>query len=95
MTVSRTYARKHRKAKKSYTLSTESVAFLEATRKKRRARSVSSVLEEILQAVRRAQAKEALGRAVTEYYDSLTDQELEEQRQWGEFALRNFPIEDI
>jgi len=33
------------KAKKSYTLSPESVDFLEALRKKRRARSISSVLE--------------------------------------------------
>ena len=46
-----------RKAKKSYTLSPESVAFLETLRKRRRAASISSVLEEILQAVRRQQER--------------------------------------
>jgi hypothetical protein len=38
--------RSERKAKKSYTLSPESVTFLETLRKRRRAASISSVLEE-------------------------------------------------
>jgi len=94
--MSPTSAKNHpeqRKAKKSYTLSSESVAFLETTRKKRRAPSVSSVLEEILQTVRRKQERAAIERAVADYYTSLSPEEAEEQTEWGEFALREFPSE--
>lgn len=92
----RTSARRpqHRKAKKSYTLSPESVAFLENIRKKRRAASISSILEEILQGVRREHERGAVERAVGEYYSSLSDEEVTEQAHWGEFALREFPKED-
>ena len=80
----------HRKAKKSYTLSPESVAFLEQLCKQRRAGSVSSVLEEVLVSVRRAHQLTALEKAVREYYGGLSDREAEEQRAWGEFAIREF-----
>jgi hypothetical protein len=82
-----------RKAKKSYTLSPESVAFLETVRKRRRAASISAVLEEILQAVRRAQERASIEKSVSDYYSSLSDTELQEQAQWGEFALSEFPSE--
>lgn len=64
-----------RKAKKSYTLSPESVDFLETLRRKRRARSVSFVLEEILQSVRREAEMATINQSVTAYYDSLSDEE--------------------
>jgi hypothetical protein len=78
------------KTKKSYTLSPESVEFLETMRKKRHASSISS-LEEILQAVRREQERAALEKAVESYYGSLSDSEAAEQSRWGEFAGREFP----
>jgi hypothetical protein len=81
------------KAKKSYTLSPESVAFLETLRKRRRAASTSSVLEEILQSVRRQQERASIERSVSAYYSSLSDKEVAEQSEWGEFALREFPGE--
>jgi hypothetical protein len=87
--------RKARKSKKSYTLSPESVEFLELMRKRRHAPSVSSILEEILQTVRREHGKAALERAITDYYSSLSPKEVEEQGYWSEFALRQFPMEDI
>ncbi len=77
-----------RKAKRSYTLSVESVTFLESLRKKQRARSTSSILDEIVQAFRRSQRKKALAREVSEYYSSLTPVEAEEEAAWGEFGLR-------
>jgi hypothetical protein len=82
-----------RKVKKSYTLSAGSVQFLEILRKRRPSRSVSAILEEILQQSRREQAKAALNRAVSDYYDSLSPNDSEEQIQWGEFALMEFPAE--
>ena len=83
----------NRKPKKSYTLSRESVAFLEAMRKKRRARSVSSVLDEILQALRRQQERSTIDQAIASYYTSLSATEATEQVQWSELALREFPGE--
>jgi hypothetical protein len=78
------------KAKKSYTLSAESVAYLEGLRKQRRATSASSVLEDILQHVRQASRKMALEQAVTDYYSSLGEDELDEQAKWADFAWAEF-----
>ena len=91
--MSRTTSNPDRKAKKSFRLSTESVAFLEAMQQQRRTESVSSVLEEILQGARREQERASIDRAVTDYYSSLTDTEVAEQAEWGEFALRQFTDE--
>jgi hypothetical protein len=89
-----THRKPARKAKKSYTLSPESVDFLETLRNKRRARSISFVLEEILQAARREAELAAINQSVTAYYDSLSDEEAEELRQWGKFGLRQLLKED-
>ena len=88
-----THRQTGRKAKKSYTLSPESVNFLETLRRKRRARSISFVLEEILQAARREAEMAKINQSVTAYYDSLSDEEAEDLSQWGEFALSQFPTE--
>jgi len=90
----RTPGSSDRKAKKSYTLSPESVAFLEAMRKKQRSASISAILEEILQAVRREHDRAAVDRGVTDYYGSLSAQESAEQAEWGELALCEFPNEE-
>jgi len=92
--MSRTIAPNRRKAKKSYTLSPETVAFLEMLRSKREAESVSAVLEEILQNLRREQERAAVDRAVAEYYSSLSDTEAEEHSRWGDLALAQFPKEE-
>jgi predicted CopG family antitoxin len=92
--VSRITSKPERKAKKSFTLSIESVAYLEEVRKKNGAGSMSAILEEILRAAQREEKRAAIDRAMTEYDDSLTDEEVEEERQWGEFAMRGFPTED-
>lgn len=82
-----------RKAKKSYTLSPESIAFLETLRKLRRAASTSSILDEILQSVRRHHERASIEKSVSAYYSSLSGKEAAEQSEWGEFALREFPRE--
>jgi len=83
----------NRKAKKSFTLSLESVAFLDAMRRKRRARSTSSVLEDILLKLRVDQERLALEKTISDYYSSLSTEEAREQTLWGEFAEREFPGE--
>ena len=83
-----------RKTRKSYTLSPESVAFLEKVSRARRAASVSSVLDELIESLRRAQEREALEQAVTGYYSALSDGESTDQALWGDFALDEFPREE-
>ena len=61
-TMSRPSSKSDRKARKSYTLSLRSVEFLETTKAQRRAASVSSVLEEILQAAQHEQERLSMGR---------------------------------
>lgn len=78
------------KAKRSFTISSESVDFLEAMRKEHRALSVSAALEEILQAAKREHERIAMEKAIGDYYSSLSDEEVEEQRAWGDFSTREF-----
>lgn len=37
---------------------------------------------------------ERISAAVARYYDSLTDEEIAEDRAWGEFAAFQFPAEE-
>ena len=92
--ISRTVKKTERKAKKSFTLSVESVAFLEEMQSKRSAESVSAILEEIIQAMRREEQRAATERAMKAYYDSLSEEEVAEERQWCEFARRALLAED-
>jgi hypothetical protein len=84
-----------RKAKKSFTLSSESVAFLEGLRKKHRARSVSSVLEDLVKEARRQEKLKAYEDQVTEYYDSLTEEEREEERAWAAIGDQELAALDL
>jgi hypothetical protein len=77
-----------RKIKKSVTLSPESVKFLVAARRKSRALSLSSVLEAIVRDARLEQERAAIEKSMEEYYDSLTPEEIAEDRAWGEFATQ-------
>jgi mRNA interferase MazF len=68
----------------------ESVDFLEAMRKKQRALSVSAALEDILQSAKREQERISMEKAVGDYYSSLSEEEIEEQRAWADFSTREF-----
>jgi hypothetical protein len=74
------------KEKKSFTLSPSSVTFLERLRKEKKAASTSRVLDELIEDAAARRQIEAMDKAFTAYYDSLTDEEMEEDRAWGEFA---------
>jgi hypothetical protein len=83
-----------RKARKTFSLSRESVHYLESLRKARRAKSISSVLEELIRQRREAEDMKRISASVTRYYDSLTADEASEDRAWGDFAATQFPSED-
>ena len=59
-------------------------------RKRRRAASISSVLEGILQAVRRHEERAKIEKSVDAYYSSLSDKEAAEHAEWGDFATNEF-----
>ena len=82
------------KEKRSYTLSPDSVRFLHDLRRKRKAASVSAVLEDIVQNARRASRARALDTAVEEYYSSLGAREVADDAAWGAFALSQFPAQE-
>lgn len=83
-----------RKEKKTFSLSRQSVMFLESLRKERRSRSISSVLEEIIRQQQQAREMKSIAASVSRYYDSLTDPQMEEDRAWGQFAETQFPTEE-
>ena len=82
------------KEKKTFSLSRQSVMYLEALRKERRSRSMSSVLEELIRQQQQAKELESISASVTHYYDSLSPEEKAENRAWGDFAATQFPSEE-
>ena len=82
------------KARKTFSLSRESVKYLESLRKARRSKSISSVLEDLIRQRREAEEMKRISASVTRYYDSLTAGEVAEDRAWGDFAATQFPSED-
>jgi hypothetical protein len=82
------------KEKKTFSLSRQSVMFLETLRKERRSRSISSVLEEIIRQQQQAKEMKNISASVSSYYDSLTKAEMEEDQAWGQFAETQFPTEE-
>jgi len=83
-----------RKEKKTFSLTRESVSYLESLRKQKKRRSTSAVLEELIRQQRQASEMERISASVTRYYDSLSDEEVAEDRAWGQFAETQFPSED-
>lgn len=82
-----------RKAKRTFVLSQESIKFLEAEQKKRGSESASAVLEQIIDESRCKGDTSKIDATISAYYDSLSDEEREEDRRWGEFAETQFPLD--
>jgi hypothetical protein len=83
-----------RKARKTFSLSRETVKYLEALRKERKKDSMSAVLEDVVRQLQEAKELERISASTTRYYDSLTPEEIAEDRAWGDFAATQFPDED-
>jgi hypothetical protein len=83
-----------RKARKTFSLTRETVKYLESLRKERKKDSMSSVLEDIIRQQQQAKELERISASVTHYYDCLTPEDVAEDRAWGEFAATQFPSED-
>jgi len=82
-----------RKMKKSFTLTSESVAFLSETRQQRNAGSDSEALDLLLRELMLEAKLRQIDAAYKEYYDTASEEELAEQRQWAEMAGPNVLLE--
>lgn len=87
-------ARPARKLKKTFSLSQDSICYLESVRKARKRPSISAVLEELIRQEQQLREMERVSASVTRYYDSLTEAERAENRAWGEFAESQFAGEE-
>ncbi|MBZ5521482.1 MAG: hypothetical protein LAP21_04415 [Acidobacteriia bacterium] len=74
-------------------LSRDAVDFLESERSKRGGESASLVLEEIIHECRKRQDTKNVDAKISAYYDSLSNEEREEDKRWGEFAESQFPVD--
>jgi len=78
-----------RKVKRSFTLTPEVVAFVGEMRQKRGAGSDSEALDLLLREVMLEAKRRQIDRACEEYYDTVSDQDLAEQREWAEMTGPN------
>jgi hypothetical protein len=83
-----------RKAKKTFSLSKDAVRYLESVRKEKKRRTISSVLEDMIRQQQQAGQLERISSAVTRYYDSISEEQREEDGAWGRFAESQFVDED-
>lgn len=68
------------------------MAFLSETREKRRAGSDSEALDLLLRELMLEAKRQAIDAAYKEYYDTASDEELAEQREWAELTAPNMWI---
>ncbi|MGH9510235.1 MAG: hypothetical protein ACRD2M_09875 [Terriglobales bacterium] len=83
-----TSARGRRRQRRTFSLAPEVIEYIEQVQKKQETPSLSAAFEAI---VRQQQQKEWMDRInaeTTAYYDSLTEEEMAEDRAWGEMAAR-------
>lgn len=73
-----------RKQVKTFSLSEDVIAILETYRKKHRIESLTAAVEQII----REWWKSDLAAQVTEYYDSLSNEQVKEDEAWGKFSER-------
>jgi hypothetical protein len=84
-----------RRGKKTFSLSRQSLMFLEALRKERRSRSnVLKLGRSYPPAATGKKEMEGISASFTQYYDSLTAEDIAEDRACGDFAATQFPSED-
>lgn len=82
---------RQRKLKKTFSLSPESVDFLKRLAKAYH--SDSEALDALIREKESQAKKERIDAAIMHYYDSMSEEEREENRAWGEFAESQFPTE--
>ncbi|MHB1938787.1 MAG: hypothetical protein ACYCOR_19720 [Acidobacteriaceae bacterium] len=75
-----------RKIKRSFSISPESNSFIRKAQKERKSRSESETLDALLRELMTIRQQRVIENAYSDYYDSLTEKEVNEERAWGAFA---------
>jgi hypothetical protein len=89
-----TSPQKGRKIKKSFSISPESDSFIRRSCRERKVSSESETLDILLGELMTIRQQNAIEAAYTDYYDSLTDDEISEQKAWGAFSESQMEGED-
>ena len=82
--------RKPTRPKLSTTVAEHTFAYLNELIRRGEADNLAEALDLVVDRLREQEARVRLDAEIAAYYDSLTDEELEEDRLWGEFATREF-----
>ncbi|HXF12019.1 MAG TPA: hypothetical protein VN517_02615 [Terriglobales bacterium] len=77
-----TRQKSRRKQARTFSLSEDVIAAVENYKSERRSNSLTAALEEIIRDWKRARFQAQF----TAYYDSLSDDEANEEKGWGEFS---------
>ena len=77
------------KVKRSFTISPESAAFLREARAERNAQSDSETLDLLLKEQLELRKLAAIDAAYTDYYDSISNELIEEEREWAKNVGKN------
>jgi hypothetical protein len=92
--ASHSHSQSRTKKRKTFTLSPESVAFLEKLSGSRadshRRESVSAVLDDLLLAVVKDQERREIEDQIGKYYDQRSEEERREEIDWGKLATGEF-----
>jgi hypothetical protein len=72
------------KGKRTFSLSAASLAYLDALAKNYR--STSEALDILIRDRQEAAERERISASICSYYDSISEEEQEENRAWGEFV---------
>jgi hypothetical protein len=78
-----------RKMKRSFTLSPEAVAYVGETRQNRGAGSDSEALDLLIREAMLEAKRQQIDAAYKEYYDTASEEDLAEQREWAEMTGPN------
>lgn len=76
--------RSMRKGKRTFSLSTEALAYLNELAKKHR--SASEALDKLIREKKEEDEKQRIAANIRGYYDSISEEERSENRIWGEFV---------
>ncbi len=82
------------KQRRTFTLSPASLAYLDEQARRRNLESQSAALDELLLEKKKDEHRALLAANITSYYDNLSDDEVEEQRAWGELAEQSLALKD-
>jgi len=81
------------KERRTFSLDSELLKYVEKVRQERRIGSASAALEQLLWESKLQQERRRQEDRIAKYYSSLGDGERSAETEWGEFSETQFPIE--